>query len=264
MLTTEIPYKQAVSIHDAKHLHMHTRRQTCKSTHPDTHLLGDGGVWRDMVGTPVVGVIWLGSWVPCVKLRFNWGVLLPMPLIEKPSAPTEREQGKRGRQKHPKYSQVNQRQLFCLQSKKKKKFNDSQAYCTAIMYSSSELNCISTHTAWVWDIYTKKPDNISVKKLWGFLGLLCGPYKLAPSCDSWPDEDGEGDDSIWGRTDRAQWDNRVLLCTPVGERKKDVGMWEQNSRPFPTDVWTSTAGCSTYSHQESRYRLPRQTPQISF
>ena len=22
-----------------------------------THLLGDGGVWRDMVGTPVVGVM---------------------------------------------------------------------------------------------------------------------------------------------------------------------------------------------------------------
>lgn len=26
--------------------------------------------------------------------------------------------------------------------------------------------------------------------------LLCGPYKLAPSCDSWPDDDGEGDESI--------------------------------------------------------------------
>lgn len=52
-----------------------------------THLLGDGGVWRDMAGTPVVGVIWLGGSVPCVKFRFNWGVLLPMPLTEKPSAP---------------------------------------------------------------------------------------------------------------------------------------------------------------------------------
>lgn len=35
------------------------------------HLLGDGGVWRDMVGIPVVGVIWLASCVPCVRFRFN-------------------------------------------------------------------------------------------------------------------------------------------------------------------------------------------------
>ena len=31
-------------------------RQKSKK-HLHTHLLGDGGVWRDMVGTPVVGVI---------------------------------------------------------------------------------------------------------------------------------------------------------------------------------------------------------------
>lgn len=54
------------------------------------YLLGDGGVWRDMVGTPVVGVIWLGNWLPCVKFRFNWGVLFPIPLTEKPSAPAKR------------------------------------------------------------------------------------------------------------------------------------------------------------------------------
>lgn len=53
------------------------------------YLFGEGGVWRDIVGTPVVGVLWLGNGVPCVKLRFNWGLLLFMPLIEKPSAPSE-------------------------------------------------------------------------------------------------------------------------------------------------------------------------------
>lgn len=55
-----------------------------------SHLLGDGGVCRDMVGTPVVGVIWLGSCEPCVRFRFNWGVLFPMPLTEKPSAPADK------------------------------------------------------------------------------------------------------------------------------------------------------------------------------
>lgn len=36
------------------------------------YLLGEGGVWRDIVGaTPVAGVTWLGSWLPCGKLRFN-------------------------------------------------------------------------------------------------------------------------------------------------------------------------------------------------
>lgn len=30
-----------------------------------------------------------------------------------------------------------------------------------------------------------------------FVFLLWGPYKLAPSCDSCPDDDGEGDDRIW-------------------------------------------------------------------
>lgn len=28
--------------------------------------------------------------------------------------------------------------------------------------------------------------------------LLCGPYRLAPSCDSWPVEEAEEDASIWG------------------------------------------------------------------
>lgn len=56
----------------------------------DKYLLGDGGVWSDIVGTPVVGVTWLGNWVPCDKLRFNWGVLLLIPLIGRPSAPIEK------------------------------------------------------------------------------------------------------------------------------------------------------------------------------
>lgn len=34
---------------------MQTESATSELLH--THLLGDGGVWRDMVGTPVVGVI---------------------------------------------------------------------------------------------------------------------------------------------------------------------------------------------------------------
>lgn len=55
------------------------------------YLLGDGGVWSDIVGTPVVGVTWLGNWVPCDKLRFNWGVLLLIPLIGRPSAPIEKK-----------------------------------------------------------------------------------------------------------------------------------------------------------------------------
>lgn len=57
----------------------------------DKYLLGDGGVWSDIVGTPVVGVTWLGNWVPCDKLRFNWGVLLLIPLIGRPSAPIEKK-----------------------------------------------------------------------------------------------------------------------------------------------------------------------------
>lgn len=58
------------------------------------YLLGDGGVWSDIVGTPVVGVTWLGNWVPCDKLRFNWGVLLLIPLIGRPSAPNKKIQKK--------------------------------------------------------------------------------------------------------------------------------------------------------------------------
>ena len=62
--------------------------------HQYKDLLGDGGVWSDIVGTPVVGVTWLGNWVPCDKLRFNWGVLLLIPLIGRPSAPIKKIQKK--------------------------------------------------------------------------------------------------------------------------------------------------------------------------
>ena len=34
-------------------------------------LLGEGGVCKESVGTPVVGVTWVGSWLPCVKLRLS-------------------------------------------------------------------------------------------------------------------------------------------------------------------------------------------------
>lgn len=78
-------------------MQMCMQTESATSEHLHTHLLGDGGVWRDMVGTPVVGVIWLGSCVPCVRFRFNWGVLFPMPLTEKPSAPAESHGRKTGR-----------------------------------------------------------------------------------------------------------------------------------------------------------------------
>lgn len=36
---------------------VHTKDKQIKKV----HLFGEGGVWRDMVGTPVVGVLWLGN-----------------------------------------------------------------------------------------------------------------------------------------------------------------------------------------------------------
>lgn len=117
------------------------------------YLFGEGGVWRDIVGTPVVGVLWLGNWVPCVKLRFNWGLLLLMPLIEKPSAPSKWV---------GKETMIN----WCSESE----------YMEFLLASQ-----------WFFSTISRTEDLYS----------LCGPYKLAPSCDNWPDDDGEGDGSIW-------------------------------------------------------------------
>ena len=119
-----------------------------------THLLGDGGVWRDMVGTPVVGVIWLGSCVPCVRFRFNWGVLFPMPLTGKPIAPAEKHKHK-GRTTNA--------------------VRQPRGYSFCFMSNQHPRNGTNSRS-------------------------LCGPYKLAPSCDSWPDDDGDGEDSIWKKT----------------------------------------------------------------
>lgn len=49
------------------------------------------------------------------------------------------------------------------------------------LFTSNMLHMIKLPCKWLWH-------------------LLCGPYKLAPSCDSWPDDDGEGEDSIWRKT----------------------------------------------------------------
>lgn len=76
----------------AEHLISALQKDTIAETLAiNKYLLGDGGVWSDIVGTPVVGVTWLGNWVPCDKLRFNWGVLLLIPLIGRPSAPIEKK-----------------------------------------------------------------------------------------------------------------------------------------------------------------------------
>lgn len=78
-------------IKKTKKLAYSTKTAFCKIFWPiNKYLLGDGGVWSDIVGTPVVGVTWLGNWVPCDKLRFNWGVLLLIPLIGRPSAPIKK------------------------------------------------------------------------------------------------------------------------------------------------------------------------------
>lgn len=50
----------------------------------------------------------------------------------------------------------------------------------------------------LWDNITVMSRHYSAETGQCLSVLLCGPYRLAPSCDSWPVEEAEEDASIWG------------------------------------------------------------------
>lgn len=121
------------------------------------YLLGEGGVCI----VPVLGVLaWLGSWLAdwFKPLRLNWGaVLLFIPRMGNPKAPTARERDK------------------------------------------TRSGVLSVCRLWKHTfISTKKCEHgyVHVFMFMSVLIVLCGPYKLAPSCDSWPVEEAEEDASI--------------------------------------------------------------------
>lgn len=176
-----------------------------------------------MVGTPVVGVIWLGSCVPCVRFRFNWGVLFPMPLTEKPSAPADSQARKTNA-----IRQLGEYSLLLLHNTWRKFI-----LALVLMQFKSYTLLYSDNTT---DEKAAKCDCRTNKKK-KKKNLLCGPYKLAPSCDSWPDDDGEGEDSIWEKRKKKKTDQSKTRKHPLWSADMVNGLTSLSDRCGNIDGW---------------------------